>query len=51
MGIAVIGGGVAGITAALDLADAGYKVYLIEKNAQLGGKVSELAECEMGLTS
>jgi len=51
MGIAVIGGGVAGITAALDLADAGYKVYLIEKNAQLGGKVAELAECEMGLTS
>lgn len=51
MGIAVIGGGVAGITAALDLADAGYKVYLIEKNARLGGKVAELAECEMGLTS
>jgi heterodisulfide reductase subunit A len=50
MGIAVIGGGVAGITAALDLADAGYKVYLIEKNAQLGGKVSELAECETGIS-
>ena len=50
MGIAVIGGGVAGITAALDLADAGYKVYLIEKNAQLGGKVAELAECEVGIS-
>jgi heterodisulfide reductase subunit A len=50
MGIAVIGGGVAGITAALDLADAGYKVYLVEKNAQLGGKVSELAECETGIS-
>jgi heterodisulfide reductase subunit A len=50
MGIAVIGGGVAGITTALDLADAGYKVYLIEKNAQLGGKVSELAECETGIS-
>jgi len=49
MGIAVIGGGVAGITAALDLADSGYKVYLIEKNAKLGGKVAELAECETGL--
>ncbi len=50
MGIAVIGGGIAGITAALDLADAGYKVYLIEKNAELGGKVAELAECETGIS-
>lgn len=49
MAIAVIGGGVAGITAALDLADSGYKVYLIEKGARLGGKVAELAECETGL--
>ncbi len=49
MGIAVIGGGVAGITTALDLADAGYKVYLIEKNEKLGGKVAELAECETGI--
>jgi heterodisulfide reductase subunit A len=49
MGIAVIGGGVAGITAALDLADSGYKVYLIERNAKLGGKVAELAECETGI--
>ncbi|MDI6811432.1 MAG: FAD-dependent oxidoreductase [archaeon] len=50
MGIAVVGGGVAGITAALDLADSGYKVYLIEKNAELGGKVAELAECKTGLS-
>ena len=50
MGIAVVGGGVAGITAALDLADAGYKVYLIEKNAELGGKMAELAECRTGLS-
>ena len=50
MGIAVIGGGVAGITAALDLADSGYKVHLIEKNAELGGKMAELAECEIGLS-
>ncbi|RZN44036.1 MAG: FAD-dependent oxidoreductase [Methanophagales archaeon ANME-1-THS] len=49
MGIAIIGGGVAGITAALDLADSGYKVYLIEKNAKLGGKVAELSECETGI--
>jgi heterodisulfide reductase subunit A len=50
MGIAVIGGGVAGMTAALDLADSGYKVYLIEKDAELGGKMAELAECQMGLS-
>ncbi|KAF5415999.1 MAG: Heterodisulfide reductase subunit A-like protein [Candidatus Methanophagaceae archaeon] len=50
MGIAVIGGGVAGITAALDLANSGYKVYLVEKNAELGGKMAELAECQMGLS-
>lgn len=50
MGIAVIGGGVAGITAALDLADSGHKVYLIEKNSELGGKVAELAECMTGIS-
>jgi heterodisulfide reductase subunit A len=50
MGIAVIGGGVAGITAALDLANSGYKVYLVEKNAELGGKMAELSECQMGLS-
>ncbi len=50
MGIAVVGGGVAGITAALDLADSGYKVHLIEKNAELGGKMAELAECRTGLS-
>ena len=32
----VIGGGVAGIQAALDLADAGHHVYLIEKEASVG---------------
>jgi len=30
--VLVIGGGVAGIQAALDLADTGYKVYLVEKS-------------------
>ena len=33
----VIGGGVAGIQAALDLADAGHKVYLVEKKPSIGG--------------
>ena len=33
----VIGGGVAGIQSALDLADAGYKIYLVEKEPSIGG--------------
>ncbi|MGC9443931.1 MAG: FAD-dependent oxidoreductase [Candidatus Methanospirareceae archaeon] len=49
MGVAVIGGGVSGIAAALDLAHAGFKVYLIEQRQTLGGKVAELAECKIGL--
>lgn len=35
--ILVIGGGVTGLTAALEAAKAGYKVYLVEKEAELGG--------------
>ncbi|HUV01966.1 MAG TPA: FAD-dependent oxidoreductase [Desulfobacteria bacterium] len=49
MGIAVVGGGISGISAALDLARSGFTVYLIEKNQKLGGKMSELAECKVGL--
>lgn len=33
----VIGGGVAGIQSALDLADMGFKTYLVEKNPTIGG--------------
>lgn len=40
--VAVIGGGVAGLNVALDLADQGFHVDLIEKNSQLGGMVSNL---------
>ncbi len=42
--VAVIGGGVAGIEAALNLADAGIKVYLIEKAPTIGGKMATLNE-------
>jgi len=35
----VIGGGIAGIQAALDLADAGHQVYLVEKQPSIGGKM------------
>jgi len=38
----VIGGGVAGIQAALDLGDTGYKVYLVEKKPSIGGKMAQL---------
>ncbi len=38
----VIGGGVAGIQAALDLADTGYKVYLVEKDPSIGGRMAQI---------
>ncbi len=38
----VIGGGVAGIQAALDLADSGHKVYLIERQPSIGGIMAQL---------
>jgi len=39
----VIGGGIAGLQAALDLADAGYPVVLVEKAGRLGGRMAELS--------
>jgi len=38
----VIGGGVAGMQAALDLADTGYPVYLVEKGPTIGGLMAQL---------
>ncbi len=38
----VIGGGVAGIQAALDLADNGFQVFLVEKEASIGGIMAQL---------
>ena len=38
----VIGGGIAGIQAALDLADSGHKVYLVEKEPTIGGIMAQL---------
>ncbi len=38
----VIGGGVAGIQASLDLADQGFKVYLVEKTPSIGGAMAQL---------
>ena len=39
----VIGGGIAGLTAALDIAEAGYPVILVERKPVLGGKMRELS--------
>ena len=38
----VIGGGVAGIQAALDLADSGHQVYLVERDPSIGGLMAQL---------
>jgi len=38
----IIGGGIAGIQSALDLADQGFKVYLVEKSLSIGGKMAQL---------
>jgi heterodisulfide reductase subunit A-like polyferredoxin len=38
----VVGGGIAGMQASLDLADAGYKVYLVEKKSAIGGHMAQL---------
>lgn len=40
--VMVLGGGIAGMQAALDLADSGYFVYLVEKSPAIGGVMSEL---------
>ena len=38
----VVGGGVAGVQAALDLTELGYYVYLVEKTAAVGGAMAQL---------
>ena len=40
--VMVLGGGIAGMQAALDLADSGHYVYLVEKNSSIGGVMSQL---------
>lgn len=40
--VLVIGGGIGGIQASLDLASLGFRVYLLEKNPQIGGKMAQL---------
>lgn len=40
--VLVVGGGIAGIQSALDLAELGYYVYLVEKQATIGGVMAQL---------
>jgi len=40
--VMVVGGGIAGVQASLDLADLGFKVYLIERGPAIGGKMAQL---------
>ncbi len=40
--VMVVGGGIAGMQASLDLADSGYYVYLVEKSPAIGGVMAQL---------
>src|SRR5210317_2065387 len=41
-GILVVGGGISGLTAAVEAAEVGSDVFLVEKNAYMGGRVAQL---------
>jgi heterodisulfide reductase subunit A len=40
--VMVVGGGISGIQASLDLADSGFKVYLVDKLPAIGGHMAQL---------
>ncbi len=40
--VMVVGGGIAGMQSALDLANSGYYVYMLEKSSAIGGMMSQL---------
>jgi heterodisulfide reductase subunit A len=40
--VMVVGGGIAGIQAALDLANSGYYVYLVERTGAIGGAMAQI---------
>jgi len=40
--VLVVGGGIAGMQASLDLADSGYMVHLVEKSPAIGGAMAQL---------
>lgn len=45
----VVGGGIAGLTAALDIAEAGYPVVLVERSERLGGRMAGLSPLYLNL--
>jgi len=40
--VMVVGGGIAGMQSALDLANSGYYVYLVERSSSIGGMMAQL---------
>ena len=40
--VMIVGGGVGGMQAALDLANSGFKVYLVEETTAIGGRMAQL---------
>jgi heterodisulfide reductase subunit A len=42
--VLIIGGGIAGIIASIELADKGYKVYMVEKSPSIGGHMAQLSK-------
>ncbi len=40
--VLVVGGGITGMQSALDLANAGYYVYLVERSGAIGGAMAQL---------
>ena len=40
--VMVVGGGISGVQASLDLANAGFKVYLVDKAPAIGGHMAQL---------
>ena len=47
----VIGGGVAGLRAALDIANAGFDVYLVERDFSIGGRSAQVVKSYPDLTN
>ncbi len=46
--VIVVGGGIAGIQASIDLGSMGYKVYMVEKTAAIGGRMAQLDKTFLG---
>jgi len=40
--VMIVGGGISGVQASLDLANAGFKVYLVERSPSIGGHMAQL---------